>query len=155
MTRRPTRHFPRACIVWTALVAAVACTENLPTGPSSFSAQLSIVLAHDTLVVGDSSVAQARATDGNGRQISSLSFTWSSADSATLGLAAASTADGQAGRQRIFVGRKTGRSGVSLALSDSRFVTTPVVRNEAVVVGGVRVLTTHDSTLTAINDTAL
>ena len=145
----------RAFSLWAALGMVVSCTENLPTGPDNFGVQLSIVVPHDTLVVGDSSVAQARATDGSGHQIQSLSFVWGSADSATLGLAFGSTADGTSGRQRIFVGRKTGRSSVSLTLSDQRFVTTPAVRNETVVLGGVRVLTAHDSTLTAINDTAV
>lgn len=155
MMRRRHFHIRRAWTLWSALVAVVSCTENLPTGPDNFGVQLAIVVPRDTMVVGDSSVAQARATDNGGHQIQSLSFVWASADSATVGLAFASTTDGASGRQRIFVGRKPGRSGVSLTLSDQRFVTAPVVRNETVVVGGVRVLTTHDSTLTAINDTAI
>lgn len=155
MMPRQTRNLRRAWTFWGALVTVVSCTENLPTGPDTFATQLSIVLTHDTLVVGDSSVAQAQATDGSGHQVQSLNFAWASADSSTVGLAADATADGVAGRRRILVGRKTGRAGVSLTLADPRFVTSPSVRNETVVVGGVRVLTTHDSTLTAINDTGV
>src|SRR5262249_25128584 len=88
-------------------------------------------------------------------QIQSLAFVWTSADSSVVGLVASGAPDTSNGRTRRFAGQRTGRTNVSLALSDPRFVTSAVSRTETVVVGGVRVLTTHDSTLTAINDTAV
>jgi hypothetical protein len=136
------------------LFVAASCNENLPSGPNTFGATIKISVAHDTLVVGDSTAAQAVATDDNGRTIQSLTYTWTSADGTILGLAdPGSNAEATAGRTRTLVGKKTGRSVVTLALPDSRFVVSNVTRNETVVVGGVRVLSTHDSTLTAVNDT--
>ena len=137
------------------LFVAVSCNENLPSGPNTFGATIKISVAHDTLVVGDSSVAQAVATDDNGRTIQSLTYSWTSADGTIVGLAdPGSNVEATAGRTRTLVGKKTGHSVVTLALPDPRFVTSNVNRNETVVVGGVRVLSTHDSTLTSVNDTA-
>lgn len=143
----------RTALTLAAVAAALSCTENLPTGPSTFGAVLRIVVPHDTIVVGDSSAAQAQALDGQGRVIQSLSFAWSSADSGVVSLAipAADTA----GHARTLIGRQPGRANVTVSLADPRFVTTAVSRTETIVLGGVRVLTTHDSTLTALNDTAV
>jgi hypothetical protein len=136
------------------LFVAASCNENLPSGPNTFGATIKISVAHDTLVVGDSSVAQAVATDDNGRTIQALTYTWTSADGTIIGLAdPGSNAEATAGRTRTLVGKKTGHSVVTLSLPDSRFVVSNVARNETVVVGGVKVLSTHDSTLTAVNDT--
>jgi hypothetical protein len=146
------RALPLLCA---GLVVAMSCDENLPNGPQTFAAQLRIAVSHDTLVVGDSSVASAQALDASGNQIRSLAFTWTSADSSVVAFAAPGTPDTSSGRTRRLVGQKTGRSGVTIALPDPRFVTTPNSRVETVVVGGVRVLTTHDSTLSAINDTGV
>lgn len=138
------------------LVSALSCTENLPNGPNTFPATIKISVPHDTLVVGDSSVAQAVATDASGRTIQSLTFVWTSADSTVVGFATpASTADAAAGRNRILIGRRSGVAVVTLALPDSRFVASAAPRTQTVVVGGVRILTTHDSTLSAVNDTAV
>jgi hypothetical protein len=52
-----------------SLFTALSCSENLPNGPNTFAATIKIVVPHDTLVVGDSSSAQAIATDGAGRTI--------------------------------------------------------------------------------------
>lgn len=138
----------------TLLLSALSCTENLPSGPDTFPATIKISVSHDTIVVGDSSVAQAVATDGSGRTIQSLSFAWTSADSTIVGFATpASTPDASSGRSRILIGRHGGKAVVTLALPDSRFAVANAPRTETVVVGGVRVLSTHDSTLTAVNDT--
>jgi hypothetical protein len=138
------------------LVVAMSCSENLPNGPNTFVATLKIGVAHDTLVVGDSSAVQAIATDGSGRTIQSLSFVWASADSAIVGFAApAATSDGSSGRARTLVGKRSGRSVVTLTLPDPRFGAPAAPRTETVVVAGVRILTTRDSTLTAVNDTAV
>ena len=141
----------------TASIVALSCTENLPSGPATFGARIQIVLSHDTLVVGDSSTAQAQAIDSQGHVIQSLSFNWRSGDSTLLGLATLSpaTPDASSGRAKRLVGLRTGRSVVTLSLPDPRFVVTDASRTETVVVDGVRVLTTRDSTLTAINDTAV
>lgn len=135
----------------------VSCNENLPSGPERFVAQLKIAVPHDTLVVGDSSTAQAQAFDEAGFEVSGLTFGWSSANTAILGLAAGASSDSNAasGRTQIFVGSKPGQSVVTLTLPDTRFTTTNATRAQTVVVAGVRVLSTHDSTLTAVNDTAI
>ncbi len=146
------RFIPLACA---ALFVVVSCNENLPNGPQTFVAQLRIAVPHDTLVVGDSNVAQAQALDASGNQIESLAFTWTSADSSTVGFASPGASDTSNGRTRRLIGQRTGRAGVTIALPDPRFVSGPASRTETVVVGGVRVLTTHDSTLSAINDTGV
>ncbi len=146
------RSIPLACA---ALFVVVSCNENLPNGPQTFVAQLRIAVPHDTLVVGDSNVAQAQALDASGNQIESLAFTWTSADSSTVGFASPGASDTSNGRTRRLIGQRTGRSGVTIALPDPRFVSSPATRMETVVVGGVRVLTAHDSTLSAINDTGV
>ena len=79
----------RPAAVFLAFVAAAmiaSCSENLPSGPERFVAQLKIVVPHDTLVVGDSSTAQAQAFDEAGFQVSGLTFAWTSANSGILGL---------------------------------------------------------------------
>ena len=146
------RFIPLACA---ALFVVVSCNENLPNGPQTFVAQLRIAVPHDTLVVGDSNAAQAQALDASGNQIESLTFTWTSADSSTVGFASPGASDTSNGRTRRLIGQRTGRAGVTIALPDPRFVSGPASRTETVVVGGVRVLTTHDSTLSAINDTGV
>src|SRR5207247_9873943 len=106
----------------TASIVALSCTENLPSGPGTFGARIQIVLSHDTLVVGDSSTAQAQAIDSQGHAIQSLSFTWRAADSTLLGLATLSpaTPDASSGRAKRLVGLRTGRSVVTLSLPDPR-----------------------------------
>jgi Invasin, domain 3 len=139
-----------------ALVAIVtSCDENLPTGPEAFAATLQIVAARDTVVVGDSNTLQARATDGKGRVILGLKYAWTSADTSLLSLATSNAADTDAiaGRKQVLVGKRPGLSRVTMSLPDTRFLSNDNSRNETVVVGGVRILTTHDTTLTAINDT--
>lgn len=150
----PSRSAARRVVALAAAFAALSCNENLPSGPQTFPATLKIAVSHDTVVVGDSNLAQAQAFDGAGHQIQSLTFGWTSADSGIVGLAVLAN-DTSGGRSRRLVGQKTGRSAVSISLADPRFTTTPASRTETVVVGGVRVLTTHDSTLTALNDTGV
>lgn len=135
----------------------VSCSENLPSGPEQFVAQLKIAVPHDTLVVGDSSTAQAQALNESGFAVSGLTFTWASANNAILGLAAPASGSTEqtSGRTQIFVGSRPGQSVVTLTLPDSRFTTSAATRTQTVVVAGVRVLSTHDSTLTAVNDTGV
>ena len=147
----------RSAFFAAALLVGVgsSCTENLPTGPDTFGAAIKILVPRDTIVVGDSSAAQAQALDSQGRAIQGLTFTWTSGTPSVLDFATPATAtpDGTAGRTRTLVGKFPGRSVVTLALPDPRFVVTNATRTETVVVGGVRITTTHDSTLTAVNDT--
>ena len=145
-----------ACSAVALLFIGVSCGENLPNGPNTFAAAIRIVVAHDTIVVGDSSAAKAQATDAQGHLIQALGFAWSSADSTIVGFAAVPTgdADAEGGRTRSLVAKRTGRSVVTLALPDPRFVVSSVTRTEVAVVGGVKVLSSRDSTLTSINDTA-
>jgi hypothetical protein len=145
----------RVVVLALAGIAALSCTENLPTGPAQFTGgSLSIVLPHDTIVVGDSNTASAQARDASGNFIQGLSFTWTTSDASVVGLSASTaTPDAASGRSKALIGLKPGQSAVSLALPDPRFVTPTTTRNETVVVGGVRILTSHDTTLTAVNDT--
>ncbi|HVT41257.1 MAG TPA: hypothetical protein VHE78_19630, partial [Gemmatimonadaceae bacterium] len=135
-----------------SLALMLSCDEKLPTGPDTFTAQLAFLIPHDTLVVGDSSLARAQTTDATGRQILSLVYGWTSADTTILGLAASNV---RGDTTRRLVGRRTGRSLVTLALADARFVVSPVTRTQTVVVDGVGLVTSRDTTLTAINDTAV
>ena len=134
------------------LTVLLSCDENLPSGPDAFTARLEIGVTSDTIVVGDSSKAQARAIGPNNVLISDLKFNWTTSSSATLGLG---SADDASGHTRTLVAVKPGLSSVTLTLPDRRFTATSATRNETVVVGGVKVLSTHDSTLSAINDTAV
>ena len=145
----------RAAYFAAALLVASSCTENLPSGPDTFGATIKILVAHDTVVVGDSSAGQAQALDTKGNAIQGLKFNWTSAAPTIVDFAtpASGNADAENGRTRILVGKFPGRSVVTLALPDTRFVVSNATRNETVVVGGVRILSTRDSTLTAINDT--
>jgi hypothetical protein len=138
-------------------IFAASCTENLPQGPGTFAATVKIVVPHDTVVVGDSSSAQAQALDGSGNVIQGLTFKWTSADESAVALGAAATSNDDAvkGRTQTFIAKKPGRAVVTLSLTDSRFVTTNATRTETAVVGGVRILTTHDSTLSAVSDTVM
>lgn len=139
------------------LFIALSCTENLPNGPATFGAAIKIVVPSDTIIVGESSAAQAQATDADGHVVQSLSFTWTSADSTIVGFAAPVTGDADAasGRTRSLLAKRTGRSIVTLALPDPRFTVSSVTRTETAVLSGVRVLSSHDTTLSAINDTAV
>ncbi len=144
----------RAALLPIAAIA-LACNENLPIGPQNFGATLTIKVAHDTIVVGDSSAATASAADIQGRTIQALTYVWKSADSSTVGFAATATPDPTQGASRMLVAKKTGLVAVSVSLPDFRFQASPVTRTQVGVVGGVRVTTTHDSTLTSVNDTAV
>lgn len=140
-----------------SLTLVAGCDENLPNGPETFAAALRIKLTSDTLVVGATRAAQAEAVDAAGNVIQSLTFNWASADTTILGFSppASPTPDVTAGRATTLLGRRAGRSVLTLSLPDSRFAFTPATRTQTVVVGGVRILSTHDSTLTSINDTAV
>ena len=133
------------------LTVLLSCDEHLPSGPDAFTARLEIGVTSDTIIVGDSSKAQARAIGPNNVLISDLTYTWQTSSAATLGLASSDQANG---RTRTLVAIKPGQSVVTLALPDKRFTTTNATRTQTVVVAGVNVLSSHDSILTAINDTA-
>ena len=138
-----------------AILVGASCTENLPNGPDTFGATIKILVAHDTIVVGDSSTAQAQTLDASGRVIQALKYTWTSAAPTIVDFATPATENIEVteGRTKTMVAKFPGRSLVTMTLPDARFVTTPTSRNQTVVVGGVRILSTHDSTLTAVNDT--
>ena len=154
---RPTaRRLASGLAVLAALVAVQSCEENLPSGPETFPATIRIRATGDTLVVGESRTIEAEAKDAAGNVVQGLSFNWAVSDTNVLGFVTPSTSndDVAAGRSRTLLGRRTGRSTVTLSLPDSRFVVTNATRNATVVVGGVRILSSRDSTLTSINDTA-
>jgi hypothetical protein len=139
------------------VLLTTSCDENLPVGPSTFATTLKIVVPHDTVVVGDSTAAQAEAVDAEGHVVQGLKFKWTSADAAILGLGtpAPNDNDAAAGRSQILLGKKAGRSVLTLSLPDARFSGSDVTRTQTVVVGGVRILSTRDSTLTAVEDTVM
>ena len=141
-----------AMFVAVALTVLVSCEENLPTGPDTFSARLEIGVTSDTIVVGDSSKVQARAIGPSGVLISDLTFNWTSSSAGTLGLASSDSANG---RTRTLIGVKAGQAVITLALPDKRFATANATRSQTVVVAGVKVLSSRDTTLSAINDTGV
>ncbi|HTJ22377.1 MAG TPA: Ig-like domain-containing protein [Gemmatimonadaceae bacterium] len=145
-----------ALLAIASLFAVVSCEENLPNGPDRFAAQLRIVVPRDTIVVGDSTAAQAQALDANGHLISGLTFKWTSSNNNVVGLGVPPTtdADAIAGRTNSLISVRPGQAMVTLSLPDSRFTATDAARQQTVVIAGLRVLSTHDSTLTAVNDTA-
>ena len=142
--------------MFASLFVVVSCDENLPNGPDRFPAQLKIVVPRDTIVVGDSNPAEAQAIDANGRLVTGLSFKWTSNNNNVVGLGVPPTtdADAVAGRTNSLISVRAGQATVTLELADSRFTAANATRAQTVVVAGVRVLSTRDSTLTAVNDTA-
>ena len=140
--------------VWlmAAVFLTLSCSENLPSGPATFAAILTLLGLPDTIVIGDAPVGQARATDGNGRQVLALAFTWSVADTSIAGLG---TADTASGRIRTVSARRTGRTQVTIHLPDPRFVAADVSKALTDVVGGVRINSSRDTTITAINDSGV
>ena len=153
LSSRAARSARGALTVVGALLTGASCNENLPNGPSTFQAQLQITVPRDTFVVGDSSTAQAKAVDLQGRQIQLRGFTWTSADPTIVEIV--TTGDAAGGLTQRMIGRRAGRADVTLSVADSRFVTSNATRTQTVVVSGVRVLSTHDTTLTAVNDTGV
>jgi hypothetical protein len=137
-------------------VVVVSCDENLPSGPNTFSVTQAIVSTGDTLVINQSRLVDAKVTDPQGNVINGLFFAWTSADSNIVAVRQPSRVPppDSGARTMELVAKRPGRSIVTLTLPDPRFVTAAATRSVTAVVGGVRVLTTHDSTLTAINDTA-
>ena len=115
-------------------------------------------MAHDTIVVGDSSAAKAQATDAQGHLIQALGFALELGRQHDRGFSRLPFRRAMLMRWVVAPDRsspkRTGRSVVTLALPDPRFVVTSVTRTEVAVVGGVKVLSSRDTTLTAINDTA-
>ena len=148
----------RALAAFAALVVVTtSCDENLPIGPSTFPTTLKIAVPHDTVVIGDSTAAQAQALDAQGHVVTGLTFKWTSADASILGLGAPApnNDDAAAGRSQTFLGKKAGRSVVTLSLPDSRFAGSDITRTQTVVVGGVKITSTRDSTLSAVEDTVM
>jgi hypothetical protein len=133
-------------------IALYSCKENLPSGPATFAATLSLLGLPDTLVSGDSRLAQVQAKDAQGNLILNLAFTWSVADAAVAGLGAADTGKGGS---RTVIAKATGRSNVTAALPDARFVVSNAAKQLTVVVGGVRITSSRDTALSAVNDTGV
>ncbi|MFI5312430.1 MAG: hypothetical protein ACHQQ3_14425 [Gemmatimonadales bacterium] len=146
----PRLAFP--CALLATVVLAHGCTENLPSGPNTFSATLSLVNLPDTLVVADSRVVEAHVTDAAGHLVEGLSFSWALTDTTVAKLG---TPDTSAGRSRTILARHGGLSRVTLSLTDSRFTVPNVFKQLTVVLGGVRIATSHDTTIASINDTAV
>ena len=140
-----------------ALIAAafvvVSCDENLPSGPNTFTVTQTIVSTGDTLVINQARLVDAKVTDAQGNVINGLHYRWASADTNIIGLTIPAGIDSTGGQRRL-VAKRPGRSIVTLSLPDPRFVTSSATRTVTAVVAGVRVLSSHDSTLTSVNDTA-
>lgn len=139
-----------------ALIASafvvISCDENLPSGPNTFNVTQVIVSTGDTLVINQTRLVDAKVTDAQGNVINGLHYAWASGDTNIIGLTI--PAGDSTGGQRRLVAKRPGRSIVTLTLPDPRFVTSAATRSVTAVVGGVRVLSSRDSTLTSVNDTA-
>jgi uncharacterized protein YjdB len=103
-----------------ALVAAAACSENLPSSPPTFPATVQAPAAA-TLHVGQSLAVTAKATDAAGREILALRFTWASSDPATVAVDTTSSS----GQVAVLTAKKAGTARVTLTLPDSRFSSAP------------------------------
>ena len=105
------------------VMVTTSCDEHLPSGPSTFATTIQIVVPHDTVVVGDSTAAQAQAVDAEGHTVQGLKFKWTSADPASLGVNAPTGDDGTAGRTQTLVGKKAGRINLTSAPGKGTTVT--------------------------------
>lgn len=141
---------PRLFAVAAVVTAVWACKENLPSGPDSFSVAMSVTAWSDTLVVGEAKTATAKTVDGASREIQGLHYTWTFADTSI----ARFTTDAANAGSSVVTALKPGAATATLALPDSRFVVSAVTKNLKVVIGGLVVASAHDTTLTAVNDTA-
>jgi hypothetical protein len=137
-----------------SVVLVASCDENLPSGPNTFSVTTQIVSTGDTLVIGQTRQVQARVTDAQGNVINGLHYAWKSADSNLVAVRQLTAATDSLGQTMELTAKRPGLSVLTLSLPDPRFVTTAATRTVTAVVGGVRVLSSHDSTLTSVNDTA-
>lgn len=137
-----------------SLGLVASCDENLPEGPVNFSAGVRILIPNDTIVVGDSSLVTAEVTDAQARKVQGLAFEWTTSNANVLGVVHRQPIDSSS-RHMVFLGKRAGLSTVNLKLPDPRFVSVGAARIATVVVGGVRVLSTRDSTMTAIGDTGV
>ena len=152
---RPMAPQIRICCLTAALTTAVvmsACTEHLPMGPSAFLATVTITALPDTIVVGDTKVVSAVATDEAGNRVAALTYLWAVGDTGVLGLG---TSDSASGRTRTLAARRPGVSSVTLRLPDTRFVTSPAIRNVTAVIARLQLTTARDTTMTAIGDTLM
>lgn len=141
---------PRLVALATTAALVWACQENLPSGPDTITVAMSVTGWKDTLVVGATNVATAKTVDGLSREIQDLHYAWSFTDSTV----ARFTIDASTPGKSVVTGLKPGATTASVSLPDARFVVTPVTKNLRVVIAGLAVLSAHDTTLTAINDTA-
>jgi hypothetical protein len=150
MSRSPLRTRGQLVAVAAAALTLWSCKENLPTGPDSFSVALSVTGWSDTIVVGDTRSATVVAKDGAGRAISGLSYTWTVNDPTVAALVANDTSSG---RTRGLTALKPGPATATIALTDPRFVVPNLTKTVLSVAAGMAVLSSKDTTMTAINDT--
>lgn len=150
------KHVLRAVFVSRALaligvaVSLWACQENLPDGPPTFTATMSMSAWPDTLIVGDVKPATVKTLDTQSREVLGLEYLIRVADTSFASFAFVGTNPNTG----AVTGRKTGTTSATITLIDNRFVVSPLTKSIRVVVGGVSILSAHDTTLTAINDTA-
>lgn len=141
---------PRLVALSSVAVLLWACKENLPSGPDTITVAMSVTAWQDTLVVGRTKVATAKTMDGLNREVQGLHYTWSFADSTI----ARFTTDSATPGSSVVTALKPGATTATVSLPDARFVVAPITKNLRVVIAGLSVLSAHDTTLTAINDTA-
>jgi hypothetical protein len=144
----------RLLFVSAAATAAVmlACTENIPMGPSAFSATVAITSLPDTILVADTKTISAVATDAAGNKVSNLTYSWTVGDTGVLGLGAS---DSASGRTRTVSAKRPGVSSVTLHLPDARFVAVDASKNVRAVIARLQITTSHDTTITAMGDTLM
>ena len=127
-----------------------ACQENLLSGPTEFGATLSMPAWTDTIIVGDVKTATAKVIDAQSREIQNLTYHWAALDTSLAHFAVSATS----GNSITVTAAKPGATTVTLSMPDQRFVVTSIAKTLTVVIGGLAVSTSHDTTLTAIGDTA-
>ena len=164
----------RAALLLAAGAAGVgaACNEDFVTGPRDNAVTLELAGWADTVVLGDARTLRVRVLDARGREVVGVATQLDVATAAgsAAGAAGAAVLEARlnaagASTARLAVTSATdsiavaaarpGTAGVVLTLLDPRFTTTAVQKTATVVVAGVRAATAHDTTLTALGDTAI
>jgi hypothetical protein len=151
MSRLPRALSVSRLAVAASVVAALwACNENLPTGPDTFTVSMVVSAWSDTVVVGDSKTTLVKTTDPQNREIQGLHYSFKFADSTI----ASFTQDASNTNAAVVTALKAGATTATISLPDTRFTVPAVTKNLKAVVSAIAILSAHDTTLTAVNDTA-
>jgi adhesin/invasin len=148
----PRRPFAAIAIVAAIVAVAVACNEGFVTGPSRPPLTISLGNWTDTLVLGDQRPLGIVVLDPEGREVLGTHVRVTVAAPNVLGTDSVRVAT--SGSVQLSP-RRTGTTGVTVSLDDSRFEPASTVVQSTVVAAGVRLLGARDTTLTSLGDTSL